>query len=287
MRSQAFTFALALFAAACAPRASLPRRAAGPPSAACAPPPVRSLGPIRAVGYPVPIRTGVNDPAHHAGFTSDGELFGGCHTDGGLGAIHCAFVDRAGAWHRQSNTAEAEKDIADGPEQRAIEAWLRARGVPAVVEAGSETTGPPLVGQWKYASDLELHFESRAGELDGEGRVVSQPALLVGGRVKGHPPVHPFVITTEEGRGTEMELYGVVPNGVALSPDGRELGVLAAWYGMEFAGAFAVLRVNVDTFAARVYAKTAEVLRARGDERGARALLVEARRADARITVAK
>lgn len=271
---------LAVFASACAPRAAPPREATRPSAPSREAVGAPRSGPIRAVGYPAPIRMGVNDPAHHVGFTVDGELFGGCHTDGGLGALHCAFVDRSGVWHRQTNAGEVERGLHDGPEGRAIGAWIAARGVPAVVEAGAATAGPPLVGEWRYACDLALHITSRPGELDGAGRVLRQPALLVGGRVGEELPVHPFVVTTDQGIGTEMALYGVVPNGVALSPDGRELGVLAHWYGMEFAGDFAVLRVRVDAFAARVYAATAERLRGRGDRAGALRMMEKARRAD-------
>lgn len=251
-----------------ASEASLPAVDFGPP------------GPIRATGYPVRIRSGANDPAHHVGFTADGRSFGYCYTDGGLGATHCAFVDDAGAKRTMSTVKEAEAGNVGGPKLREINAWLADNRVPAVTERGLETTGPALAGTWRYARDIQLHITSIAGETDKSEKAVRQPALRVGGVVDGYPPVHPFTLTTKDGVGTLKVFYGVVPNGVALSPDGSEIGVLAAWYGMEYAGAFTTLRVSADAFAARVYDATGLRLHERGDYEGAQKLFLKATFAD-------
>ncbi|HVH44853.1 MAG TPA: hypothetical protein VM925_21015 [Labilithrix sp.] len=237
-------------------------------------------GPIRASGYPVRIRTGANDPAHHVGFTADGRFFGFCYTDGGLGGTHCDFADAAGVRRAMSNRTEAETGNLDGPKNREIKAWLAANGVPAVNERGLETTGPALTGTWRYARDIQLHVTSIAGETDKAQNAVRQPALRIGGVVAGYPPVHPYTLTTKQGVGTPAVFYGVVPNGTALSPDGRELGVLAAWHGMEYAGDFATLRVSADAFAARVYNETGLRQHQRGDYAAAQDLFAKATFAD-------
>ena len=94
----------------------------------------------------------------------------------------------------------------------------------------------------------------------------------VGGQVTGHAPVHPYELTTKTAVGTPVAFYGGLPNAVALSPDGREIGVVAAWYGMEFAGDFATLRVSADAFAARVYNDTGSRLHERAEFAGAQEL---------------
>ncbi|MBN9160329.1 MAG: tetratricopeptide repeat protein [Myxococcales bacterium] len=243
-------------------------------------------GPIRAVGYPVRIRMGANDPAHRVGFTRDGRWFGYCNTDGGLGATHCAFVDGAGERRTMSTREEAERGNLQGPQLAELNAWLAANEVPAVKERGLETTGPELGGTWRYARDIQIHITASAGEVGADQNVVRQPVLRIGGQVTGHSPVYPYELTTKRAVGTPVQFYGVFPNGVALSPDGREIGVVAAWHGMEFAGDFATLRVSVDAFAARVYDDTGSRLLERGDLAGAQELFSKATSADPSFALA-
>lgn len=243
-------------------------------------------GPIRIGGYPTKIRSGANDPADYVGFTADGQLFGYCSTDGGLGATRCRFLDASGNAKEMSNVEEASAGNYDGPTLREIRAWLRTHGVPAVKERGLDTTGPELSGSWRYARDIELRVTSIPGEEDAAGLAVRQPALRVGGRVAGDEAVYPFMLRTNVGIGTPNVFYGVVPNGIALSPDGTELGVLADWHGMEYAGAFEMLRVSADVFAARVYNDTGFRLHQRGDFAAAQALFLKATFADPTFALA-
>jgi hypothetical protein len=268
------------------PPAATSRAAASLPAVDFGPP-----GAIRAVGYPVPIRTGANDPADRVGFSADGKWFGYCRTDGGLGATHCSFVDASGVSREMSNVEEAKTGKLDGPKLREIEAWLAANRIPAVKERGLETTGPALAGTWKYAQDIELHVMSIAGETTrtastGDERVVRQPALRVGGAVKGHAAVYPYTLSTKDGVGTLRVFYGVRPNGLALSPDGAEIGVLAGWHGMEYAGDFVMLRGSADAFAARVYNATGLALHQRGDHASAREMFLKATFADSSFALA-
>lgn len=96
-------------------------------------------------------------------------------------------------------------------------------------------------------------------------KVLAQPFVRVGGRVNGYPAVHPFMMGTTSGVGTFAQFYGAFPNGVALSPDGTEIGILAAWHG----------------FAARVYNDTGYALHRKGAFREAQELLLKATFADA------
>ena len=261
-------------------RGAPPETAADAGAAALPPADFGAPGPIRAVGYPVRMRTGANDPAHHVGFTRDGRWFGYCYTDGGLGATHCAFVDGAGARRTMSTREEAERGNLQGPQLSELNAWLATNDVPAVKERGLETTGPELSGTWRYARDIQIHITVSAGEVGADQNVVRQPTLRIGGQVTGHSPVYPYELTTKRGVGTPVPFYGVLPNGIALSPDGREIGVVAAWHGMEFAGDFATLRVSVDAFAARVYDDTGARSLERGDLAGAQELFSKATFAD-------
>src|SRR5262249_13414670 len=70
--------------------------------------------PVRAVGYPVRVRTGANDPASHVGFTRGAKEFGYCWTDGGLGATWCEFVDGAGKTRIWDTRAETERGESNG-----------------------------------------------------------------------------------------------------------------------------------------------------------------------------
>jgi hypothetical protein len=272
--------------AGCASARPLPQTPATP---ATAPPPsltapsFGSPGPIRVHGYPARIRTGGNDPAHHFGFSRDGAELGYCNTDGGLGATWCEVIERDGKLRAFDTRKEAEKNEHEGPHLQAIEQWLKTQGIAAVKERGMDTTGPALTGTWAFAADIELHVRSREAITNASGDVAAQAYLLVGGAVDKHPAVYPFALRIGP---TEQQLYGVLPNGVALSPDGSELGFLAAWHGGEFAGAFKMLRVGAGTFAARVYNDTGFALYKKRELAGAADLFLKATFADAAFDLA-
>ncbi len=81
--------------------------------------------------------------------------------------------------------------------------------------------------------------------------------------------------------GSTLQIHFIRPNAVALSPDGRELGLVVHSATQEYDSTYTLHRLGVRAFAARVYALTAEDARRAGEVEAARELCALAAAADA------
>ncbi len=252
------------------PDAALPWPDFGPP------------GPIVARGYPVPLGTGMDDPARWAGFTSDGQYFGYCGVGGGRGETRCDFVDASG---KHLTMTDADDKGVHAKKTQQIHRWLKDHGVPQTVARGGDPSSrmaPPLTGMWAFARDITLTVVTTPPTHDAAGKLLAEPSLRVGGVLAGEAPVYPINVSAPRRKaGAEViEYHFVSPNAVALSPDGKDLGVVAHSFCMEYCDDFDVVRVPVTTFAGRVYNDAGYAHHEKGEWARAAALFLDATFAD-------
>jgi hypothetical protein len=254
------------------PQASVDASAIVVASASAAPIAVASASspspvPIKVRGYPHAIHQGMNDPASYVGWTKDGALFGWCGVQGGRPTFMCELVDRDGKTTTKDDVAG---DDLDPKKRRAILEWLRANGIS---EIGEKALPPPLSGSWPAPFvDITLDV-SRIEASD------NAPALVrLGGSVGDEPAVHPFVLTKNPVPAAPPH-YAVM-NGMALSPDGKELGVVAHFHACEYCEAFDVMRIPLTMLAASIYNDTGFRAHQKGDFARSASLFAKAVAAD-------
>lgn len=274
MRRALLVLLLADCSRANAPQASLdasaitvgPARAA-PVAIASAASSSSAVVPIRVRGYPHVIRTGMNDPATYVGWTKDGALFGWCGVQGGRPTFVCELVDKDGKTTRK--TDESGDDL-DPKKKKAILDWLRDNGI---ADLGDAKMPPPLAGTWPASfGDITLDV-ARVEARD------KAPALVrLGGSVGNEPPVHPFVLTKNPVPAAPPHFAAM--NGMALSPDGKELGVVAHFHACEYCSSFDVRRIPLTMLAASIYNDTGFRAHQKGDYARSAALFEKAVAAD-------
>lgn len=250
------------------PAAASSSVASSAPDASTAPAP----GPIVVRGYPHPIRNGMNDPASHVGFTKDGRLFGYCATGGGRdpGVTRCELVDAAG----KVTTMDSESGGAFDPKKKkAIDAFLKDNAIPEIpLTADPEAMKPrPLSGTWAF-TDITLEV-ARPEAPEGKPAVVR-----VGGSVGSEPPVYPLTLSSK--RSPEAPPHFAAMNGMAISPDGRDLGMVATFFACEFCDSFALERVPLARLASSIYNDTGFRFHQKGDYARSAALFEKAAEAD-------
>lgn len=226
--------------------------------------------PIQVRGYPHPIRTGMNDPATYVGFTKDGALFGWCGAQGGRPTFQCELVDRDGKTTKKSD--EAGEDL-DPKKRKAIVDWLRDNGI-AEMSDDKDKMPPALTGVWPASfGDITLDVARIAATDDVPAHV------RLGGSVGTDPPVHPLVLTKNPVPAAPPH-YAVM-NGMALSPDGKELGVVAHFHACEYCESFDVKRIALTMLAASIYNDTGFRAHQKGDFARSSELFAKAVAADA------
>lgn len=209
----------------------------------------------------------MNDPASYVGWSKDGALFGWCGTQGGRPTFICELVDRGGKLTRKSD--DAGEDL-DPKKKKALLDWLRDNGI---AEIALDKMPPPLVGSWPASfADITLDVVRVAASDSG-------PALVrLGGSVASEAPVHPFSLTKNPVPGAPPH-YAVM-NGMALSPDGNELGVVAHFHACEYCETFDVKRIPLTSLAATIYNDTGFRAHQKGDFARSAALFEKAAAAD-------
>jgi hypothetical protein len=219
-----------------------------PPAASAATAPVVSLaglkapapvarGPIKVVGFPKTVYTGMNDPAKEAGFSADGADFGYCDdtTAADEPRITCVTIDRQGK--RTKRTSDSGAKGAVQMKLAELGAWKAAKKLPKVGPA-PKGEPPKLAGDWDF-TDIELH--------------VADDKL--GGAVDKDPPVFPITFKVEAP--LKDVPYGFVAlNALALSPDGKEIGAVGLFFCGEWCNEHDVRRYRVGELAALVYNDT-------------------------------
>src|SRR5581483_11467343 len=102
---------------------SAPKGPSLPPS------PGLTSGPIKVVGYPLTVSTGMNDPADIVGWTKDGAEYGYCASIGarGIPKTDCDFVRADGSHHTLSS--DDAKGYSPGAD-KALKEWVKDQAVP-------------------------------------------------------------------------------------------------------------------------------------------------------------
>jgi len=232
--------------------------------------------PIKIRGYPHVIRNGMNDPASHVGWTKDGALFGYCATLGGRPTFVCEFVDVEGKVTKKTD-APGQADP-DPKKKKAIVDWLRENGIAAMPDEAKSP--PPLTGAWPAVF----------GDITLDVALVEQtdkaPAhVRLGGAVGAEPAVHPIMLSKNPVPAAPPHF--AVMNGMALSPDGKELGAVAHFHACEYCESFDVKRVAVTTLASSIYNDTGFRAHQKGDFKRSSALFEKAIAADPSTKVAQ
>jgi hypothetical protein len=244
---------------------------ASPPSSAAAPtptapaveaalaplaPPKLTAGPLVVKGYPHPIRNGMNDPAQWFGWSRDGALFGYCAEGGGADVprVQCDLVRRDGSVDARSSYDAAGFHVA--AKKAEIERFIREERF-AVIKLDREpdkVLPPALSGAWAF-TDIELSvMRVAATESKTDPSGFSAPAIVrVGGVVAGEPAVHPVTLESEGKLASVAVPHFAVLNGMALSPDGAEIGMVGHFFACEYCDSFAVRRMTVGALAAVIY----------------------------------
>jgi hypothetical protein len=217
----AATPAVPVVAAPAAPAAAAGTATFGAPGPAEVVPPV-----------PKPVK-GMMDHAFVVGWAADSSELGYCARSGGSGETYCEFQKPEGKPEKLSDF-DQESGSPRPAKTRAIKDRIAAKGYATATVI------------WPYASEIELTWRASSGAESGEGDSV----LRVGGKVKGEEkPVWPIVI---RGKGM-LEIH---PEAIALSPDGRYVGVVSHAFAGEFSDSFAARVVPVASFAGRVFNDT-------------------------------
>ncbi len=208
------------------PRAA---RTAPAPSAAV---PIDSFGArgrLDIVPRIAPFAMGMMDHAFVVGWAAAGTTLVECHS--GM-VTSCEFVPVDGKTEQlrvePDDTARAQKEIA-------LKARAKAMGIGTVA------------GEWAYARDLEVTWQVIVGS-----QVTKPPipgVLKVGARVRGENPSFAIVLS-ETSTGYHDRIH---PEVIALSPDGKYLGVFAHAFSGEYGDTFPVAIVAVGRLAAQAY----------------------------------
>jgi hypothetical protein len=223
-------------------------------------------GPIRVTGYSRVVSTGMNDPAHIVGFTRDGSQFGYCALSGGTDPqlLSCELVDRQGHMVRSSD---------DGPASKHAEMirWLSDVGMPELPKGkDGMPIAPELGGDWDFAASIVLAV------VEG-GSTQSGAFVRLGGSVDGEAPVFTTTLSVHQ---PGMLFHTSWINGLVLSPDGGEIGLVAGFFCMEWCNEFVVRRMATRTLASRIFNDTGMRHHAKGDYAASAALFARALQAD-------
>jgi hypothetical protein len=206
-----------------------------------------SRGPIRVTGYSRVVSTGMNDPAHVVGFSRDGTEFGYCAFGGGIDpqVLTCEFIDAAG---HTTRTTDYGSHADFQPRKHAeIVQWLSDAGVPELPKGKDGLpVGPELKGDWDFAGSIVLALAENVPAPSGA-------LVRLGGSVDGEAPVFTYTISVQR---DPMTFHTAWVNGLVLSPDGSEVGIVAGFFCMEWCDDFVVRRIPVRTLASRVFNDT-------------------------------
>lgn len=214
-------------------------------------PPVLARSPVKVVGYPRTVATGMNDPARWVGFTSDGAEYGYCAELGGRDPqmTICETLLRDGTTKLRSSD-DAKHDFSPGL-MKELSTWRATSGMTTLRFDGdwSKWTAKPVKADWSYG-DVTIW----ANPVGGDG-VKINAVVKVGGAVDGEDPVYPIVLE-QKPRGSGFTYHTSWVNDLSISPDGTEIGVVGGVFCMEWCDDFVVYRNGTAAFASLVYNDT-------------------------------
>lgn len=214
-------------------------------------PPAVAASPIKVVGYPKSVATGMNDPAAWVGFTNDGSEYGYCAELGARdpSSTTCETVLRDGSTKIRSSD-DAKHDYSPAL-MKELSAWRTSSGLTKLRFDGYWETwlAKPIKADWRFG-DVTIW----ANPVGGDG-VKINAVVKIGGAVDGEAPVYP-VILEPKARGTGLAYHTSWVNDLSISPDGTEIGAVGGFFCMEWCDDFVVYRNGTAAFASLVYNDT-------------------------------
>lgn len=214
-------------------------------------PPALAPSPVKVVGYPRSVGTGMNDPARWVGFTSDGSEYGYCAELGGRDpqVTSCETIARDGTTKLRSS--DDTKGNFSPALMKELGAWRASSGLTKLRFDGdwSKWLAKPVKADWAYG-DLTIW----ANPVGGDG-VKINAVVKIGGSVDGEEPVYPVVLE-QKPRGQGFTYHTAWVNDLSISPDGTEIGAVGGVFCMEWCDDFLVYRNGTGAFASLVYNDT-------------------------------
>jgi hypothetical protein len=173
---------------------------------------------------------GMMDHATIVGWSTDGSELGYCAPAGGVGGTTCVF----------RHTDGKEERVTDFDEKTGEPSPARAKALADRVKAKGYGTGRV---PWAFASDLAITWKVLKAD--------ERATLKVGARLKAAPAavVYPISIECDDW----MDWCDIHPEAIALSPDGRWLGVVSHAYAGEYSDTFHIRVIDVSVLAGRAY----------------------------------
>ena len=219
-------------------------------------------GPIAVRGYPHPVRNGIDDAFSYMGFSKDGAFFAYCGIfGGGEPVLSCTLQDRAG-----------RKSSREGSGAHAFVRYNGLSEIRGTSRLSADDKPAPLVGTWS-SPDITLDV------LRLQGDAKTGHFVRVGGGVAGESSVYPITLTTAT-PSPELPPQFAVMNGMAISPDGNEIGMVAHFLASANSDSFVVRRMTLGALASVIYNDTGFRHHQNGDFAGSAALFEKAVFAD-------
>lgn len=175
------------------------------------------------------------DHAFVYGWSKDGKEFGYCMVSGGSGGTHCEFQTPAG---KSEKVDDFDRDRGEPDEARnqALRARIAARGYAVTAPA------------WPYARDLVLTW--RLDERKEGPQETTPPRLLVGATPREKKSFTPALTLVPL---KDRDWFSIHPEAIAVSPDGKFLGVISHSFAGEFSDTFAIRIAPTSVIAGQAY----------------------------------
>ena len=167
---------------------------------------------------------GMMDHATVLGWSTDSSEFGYCNTSGGSGGQTCFFERTSGAIDKMSDFNLGKGEI-DPAKSGAIASRAKTKGYGASGKS------------WPFGGDITLRWQTVSGTVQ---------AIMVGGELAGEAPIFPITSPAPKDAGVHVET-------IAVSPDGKFVGVVSHSFAGEFSDSFDVQVMSSTKFAAQVY----------------------------------
>lgn len=213
-------------------------------------------GPMVVRGYPSPLDVSMSDAASFYGWTRAG-TFSYCAFD------VCCAENQSSCTELQSDGKETRISAFDAKDVRGALKRLRAFVKDeqlTEVKRGKEfqMLPEPLVGTWDFARDLVIQVGEIGPNTSPDGATGSAASLRLGGSYRGEPTAWvwslPVSKLCREYPGACME---AAANGMAISPDGTELGLVVYERFPSHGSMHTAYRFVLRELAARIYNATA------------------------------
>lgn len=164
--------------------------------------------------------------AKPCGWAKDSSELAACAVADGTGALECRFLKPGGKLELVSDFAPDTG--LDEAKTRAIKSRLSAHGYSASTP------------DWPYASELTLTWKSACDENK------SSCVFRAGATIKGEDAIYPIFVEVKD-------MLSMHAESIALSPDGKWLGVISHSSGGAGANKFDLRIVAVPTFVSQIY----------------------------------